>query len=126
MDLGQSFDHRTYLGSPKSPSLLPRMPKCNCQRWISNHRARVFTISLLEESVFLGLFITPDPSVGITLYFGGRVIKIAGRNLNAEVRPNVTLVQALLRHRVPWIQEADGPTMLEAGRNVTVIEEITC
>ena len=67
-----------------------------------------------------------DPSVGIKLYFGGRVIKITGRNLNAEVRPNVTLVQALLRHRVPWIQEADGATMLEAGRNATVIEEIHC
>ena len=54
------------------------------------------------------------------------MIKIAGRNLNAEVRTNVTLVQALLRHRVPWIQEADGATMLEAGRNATVIDEITC
>lgn len=67
-----------------------------------------------------------DPSVGIKLYFGGRVIKITGRNLNAEVRPNVTLVQGLLRHRVPWIQEADGPSKLEADRNTVVIEEITC
>ncbi len=67
-----------------------------------------------------------NPSVGITLYFGGRVIKITGRNLNAEARPNVRLVEAILRHRVPWIQESDGPTALEAGRNATVIEEITC
>ena len=67
-----------------------------------------------------------NPSEGITLYFGGRVIKITGRNLNAEVRPNVRLVEAILRHRVPWIQEADGPTALEAGRHATVIEEIQC
>jgi len=67
-----------------------------------------------------------DPSAGITLYFGGRVIKITGRNLNAEARPNVRLVEAILRHRVPWIREADGPTALEAGRDAIVIEEIQC
>jgi hypothetical protein len=67
-----------------------------------------------------------DPSEGITLFFGGRIVKISGRNLNAEVRTNVRLVEALLRHRVPWIRETDGPSALEAGRNATVIEEIKC
>lgn len=67
-----------------------------------------------------------NPSVGITLYFGGRVIKITGRNLNAEARPNVRLVEAILRHRVPWIREADGPTALEAGQHAIVIEQIQC
>jgi len=67
-----------------------------------------------------------DPSEGITLHFGGRIIKITGRNLNAEVQPNVRLLDAILRHRVPWIREADAPTALEAGRHATVIEEIRC
>jgi hypothetical protein len=67
-----------------------------------------------------------NPSEGITLFFGGRVVKISGRNLNAEVRTNVRLVEALLRHRVPWIREADAPAALEAGKNATVIEEINC
>ncbi len=48
-----------------------------------------------------------DPSEGITLGFGGRKVTIRGRNLQAEVRPNVRLFQALVRQRVPWLQEAD-------------------
>ena len=82
-------------------------------------RVSAFGYAWLDHAEF-------DPSEGITLHFGGRMIKITGRNLNAEVRPNVRLLEALLRHRVPWIREADGPTALEAGRNATVIEEITC
>jgi hypothetical protein len=67
---------------------------------------------------------TFDPSKGITLRFGGDTIKIIGRNLNAEVQPNVTLFQAILRHRVPWIREADGPTALQAPKGILVIERI--
>src|SRR5258707_872219 len=47
-----------------------------------------------------------DPSDGIVLYFGGRTVKIAGQNLNAESRPNVRLFSGIVRQRVPWIQEA--------------------
>jgi hypothetical protein len=65
-----------------------------------------------------------DPSEGITLHFGGKQVKITGRNLNAEIRPNVRLFDAILRHRVSWIQEADGPTMMEASKGATVIEGI--
>jgi hypothetical protein len=55
-----------------------------------------------------------DPSDGITLNFGGETVKITGRNLNVEVRPNVRLFAGIVRHRVPWIQEADEP-MAGAG-----------
>jgi hypothetical protein len=65
-----------------------------------------------------------DPSEGITLHFGGHKVKITGRNLNADVQPNVRLFAAILRHRVPWIQEADGPTMMVASKGATVIEGI--
>jgi len=71
----------------------------------------------LSKSVF-------DPSEGITLHFGAETVKISGRNLNSEVRSNLRLYSAIVRHRVPWIQEADEPTALEAPREATVIEGI--
>lgn len=65
-----------------------------------------------------------DPSVGVTLHFGGKTVKLIGRNLNAESRLNVRLFSGIVRHRVPWIQEADEPAALEAPRGATVIEMI--
>jgi len=65
-----------------------------------------------------------DPSEDITLKFVGQTVKIVGRNLNAEVRPNVRLLDGLVRHRVTWIQEADEPTAMSAAKHATVIEQI--
>ena len=65
-----------------------------------------------------------DPSQGISLHALGKVIKIQGRNLNTEVRPNVRLFQGLTRHRVPWVQAADEPARLDASPVGTVIERI--
>jgi hypothetical protein len=65
-----------------------------------------------------------DPSEGITLHFGGTKVKIVGTNLNFESRPNVRLFAGLVRHRVPWIQEAGEPDLLEAAQRATVIEQI--
>jgi hypothetical protein len=65
-----------------------------------------------------------DPSRGITLNFSGEKITIVGRNLNAEARPNVRLFAGIVRHRVPWIQEADGATVIEAAKGAVVIEEV--
>jgi hypothetical protein len=65
-----------------------------------------------------------DPSEGITLHLVGQKILIKGRNLNAAVRPDIRLFQGLTRHKVPFIQEADGPTAMQAGKSATVIERI--
>jgi hypothetical protein len=65
-----------------------------------------------------------DGSNVITLNFSGETVRITGRNLNAEVRPNFRLFAGILRHRVPWIQEADGPTAHEAAQEAVVIEEV--
>jgi hypothetical protein len=46
-----------------------------------------------------------DPSIGITLLVPGQRILIRGRNLNAEIRPNVLLFEGITRHRVPWVAE---------------------
>jgi hypothetical protein len=63
-----------------------------------------------------------DPSTGIALHFDGQAVRIVGRNLNAEVRPNVRLLRGLLAHRVPWIQEASEASLMRAGEQSVVIE----
>jgi len=83
-----------------------------------NGRISAFGYAWLERAEF-------DPSEGITLQFAGRSVKIAGRNLNSEIRPNLRLFAGIMRHRVPWIQEADGPTAMSAAKDAVVIEEIT-
>jgi hypothetical protein len=66
-----------------------------------------------------------DPSAGLTLYFGSQKVKIIGRNLAMELRPNVRLLDGLMRHRIPWIREAGEPEVLKAGAASLVIEKIT-
>jgi hypothetical protein len=65
-----------------------------------------------------------DPSSGITLNFSGETVTITGRNLGGEARPNIRLLAGILRHRVPWIQEADGADVLEAATDAVVVEEV--
>jgi hypothetical protein len=65
-----------------------------------------------------------DPSDGITLKCANQTGRLAGRNLNAEVRPQLRLYDGLVRHRVPGLQEADEPSLMEAAEGVTVIESV--
>jgi hypothetical protein len=65
-----------------------------------------------------------DPSEGITLHAAGQRIRIRGRNLNGEVRPNVRLFQGIAWHKVAWIQEADSASTLQAGRSATIVDRI--
>ncbi len=65
-----------------------------------------------------------DPSDGITLHVVEQRIRIKGRNLNREVHPKVRLYEAICRHRVPWLREADRATDLAAGNNDAIIESI--
>jgi len=65
-----------------------------------------------------------NPSEGITLFFNGQKIQIKGRNLNNEVRPQVRLLDGIMRHRVPWVQEADRGVLLNADEQETVVTVI--
>lgn len=65
-----------------------------------------------------------DPSEGITLSATGQKIRIRGRNLNAEVRPSVRLFEGIVRHRVPWVREADRGTAMESEARATIIDSI--
>jgi hypothetical protein len=64
-----------------------------------------------------------DPSDGITLYCGDACIQIKGRNLNAVASQQLSLVGAIVRHRVPWIVETNQRDLLQSGGD-TVIEAI--
>jgi RNase P/RNase MRP subunit p29 len=65
-----------------------------------------------------------NPTEGITLHVHGEKIRIKGRNLNAETRPEVRLLQGIARHRVAWVQEADRPGNVNGGERATIVEEI--
>lgn len=65
-----------------------------------------------------------DPSTGITIFTGGEKITIRGRNLNTPARQQVSVLGGILRHRVPWIGEADQSTLLQADKQAVVIESI--
>lgn len=84
----------------------------------SNGNILAVGYSWLEKAEF-------DPSIGITLHVGDQRIQISGRNLNAEVRPNVRLFEGITRHRVPWIQEAGELDQIGAANAITLVESIT-
>ena len=65
-----------------------------------------------------------DPSGEIRLFYHGSKIRIIGRNLNTEVRPNMRMFQGICRHRVTFIQEADQSSLMRADVRETVIEMI--
>jgi hypothetical protein len=76
-------------------------------------------------AVCYGMFeVEFNPSEGITLNFGDRKVKIGGRNLNSETRPNIKLVEAIARHRVPWIREMSEPEQMKSRGGDTVVEKI--
>lgn len=65
-----------------------------------------------------------DPSDGITLHAGGQRIRIKGRNLNAEARPQVRLFQGITKNRVPWVEEADQAAAFQADGRAVIVEAI--
>lgn len=66
-----------------------------------------------------------DPSGIITLTVADQKIRLKGRNLNAEIRPGVRLFEGLVRHRVPWVREADHGEVLGAAERTTLVERIS-
>ena len=48
-----------------------------------------------------------DPADGVTLRFLGAVVRIQGRNLALASPAGISLLEALHRHRVPWVREVD-------------------
>jgi len=67
-----------------------------------------------------------SPSDGITLRCGQEKIRIKGRGLNNEIRPQVRLFQGIARQRVTWIQETDASSLLRADKSAVIVEVIEC
>ena len=65
-----------------------------------------------------------DTSGALTLLFAGQAVRIVGRNLNAEIRPNVRLLDAIIRHKATWIQESGSAAAMAADEHAVVIERI--
>jgi hypothetical protein len=102
-----------------------------CFGWLRGARERAVAVELRRKDGSIRAIgyawieqMDFDPSDGIVLHCGGRQIRIRGRNLNAEAKPNLRLFQGLARHRVPWIQEADEPAAMGAAKDATVIESV--
>jgi hypothetical protein len=83
-----------------------------CFGWLRGVRDRALMLELRRKDGSIAAFpyayierIDFDPSQGITLQIMGKHVRIKGRNLNGESRPEVRLFNGITRHRVPWIQE---------------------
>ena len=99
--------------------------------WLRGPRERAVMLELRKkEGVIVAVaysFIDRvefSPNEGITLHCGQEKIRIKGRGLNAEARPQVRLFQGITRHRVPWIQEADASSLLRADKNAVIVEKV--
>lgn len=129
--LGKHFGRQLEQG-PEEPDMDTDFPdSLGAFGWLRGARDRAVMLELrkkdgnvlavgyawLERAEF-------DPSIGITLHAGGKTVSIKGRNLNAELKPNLRLFQGLTRHRVPWVQEADAPTVIEFDGRGTLVERI--
>ncbi len=64
------------------------------------------------------------PDEGITLHLPGRTVRIRGSRMNAEIRPTVRLFDGIIRHRVPWIREADRAELMQSGDGEVAVERI--
>jgi len=102
-----------------------------CFGWLRGMRERATCLELRQKSgIVLAIpyaYITRmefQPSGLITLAVGTESVRIKGRNLNSEIRPQVRLFQGICRQRVPWVMEADRTADLTAGNGTTVIEQI--
>ncbi|MCA9078634.1 MAG: hypothetical protein KDA93_26645 [Planctomycetaceae bacterium] len=126
-----------YVGRRKESDPSPVIPEaegdedCGAFGWLRGVRDRAVMLELRHKNGCISAFgyawldaVEFDPSTGLTLRFSGRTVKISGRNLNAEARPMIRLVDGIIRHRVSWIREADGSAGLVAGKDAVLIEEI--
>tara|TARA_R110002072_G_scaffold303121_1_gene494584 strand:- start:118038 stop:118439 length:402 start_codon:yes stop_codon:yes gene_type:complete len=99
--------------------------------WLRGIRDRALTLELRKkDGSILGVGyawidrISFDPSEGITLSVSGQKIVIRGRNLNGEVQGEARLFRGICQHRVPWVQEADEPAIMESQGQGVLIEQI--
>src|SRR3954468_3462668 len=75
--------------------------------WLRGVRDRAVMLELRKKDGSVSAFgyswlerVEYDPSAGLTLNFAGQRVKLTGHNINGEVRPNIRLLNGLIRHKV--------------------------
>lgn len=98
-----------------------------CFGWLRGARERAVSLELRKKDgriLAIGYswidHIEYDPDNGITLHTPDRTVRIIGSGLNTEVRPGVSLFGGLIRHRVPWIREAERVDGLDCSSQAPV------
>lgn len=76
-----------------------------------------FAYALLERVTF-------QRSIGIGLRFPGIQVMLSGRHLHKPVGTGVSLLEALHRHRVPWISELDEVRSWTHADEVPIITRV--
>ena len=78
----------------------------------------ILAYSYIEKGEF-------DPSNGMTIRSGSMTIRLKGKNLTADIRPNMRLTTALASQRLAWVQEMGKTALtLPDGGQVPVVEVI--
>ncbi|MFT3686370.1 MAG: hypothetical protein QM783_15860 [Phycisphaerales bacterium] len=66
-----------------------------------------------------------DPTAGMTIRSGATTIRIKGKHLAADIRPNMRLTTAFALQRLAWAQEMDKAALtLPGSEQVPVVESI--
>jgi hypothetical protein len=76
-----------------------------------------FPYALLERVSF-------DPSEGLMLHFPGARVTFRGRNLSIASLASVSLLDAILRHRVPWVAESEELHAATRPKEAAVVTRI--
>ena len=84
---------------------------------LKNGNREAFPYALLER-------VSYDPSEGLTLFYLGVSVRLRGRNLMRPVTAGVSLLDAIHRHRVPWIGEVDELRSLLKSEEAIVVTKI--
>lgn len=119
--------------SPSSPLAEPETLEADmgCFGWLRGVRDRALMLELRKKdghilAVGYGWIerVEFEPESGITLHVPGRKILIKGSGLNSEARPTIRLFDGIIRHRVPWICEADRAETVQPTCQAIIVERI--
>lgn len=108
----------------------PEMEDCGAFGWLRGVRDRALMLELRQRTGEITLlnyaYLHPvffSPAGELVLQFGAQKAVLRGEHLAQEVRPNITLLTCLARHRVTWIAESESSLTL-TGTKVITIESI--
>ena len=127
-----SFTKRTGAATgPPDPADGEEAENLGCFGWLRGVRDRSVMLELRKKDGHVLAIayswlerVEFQPEEGITLHLPGRKVRIKGSGLNKEARRPIRLFDGIIRHRVPWIREADRSESLKAASDSVVVESI--